>query len=558
MTKLKPLRDRILNRLGVPTQADIRASSRSSYQRGWNEAVESGNGGPRRKRRRPRPRIAERTREAYFDDGNDDPATGALAAGGAGYRAMTGSGIHEPAITWEQNLAAAYQLKESNPLINRMGEISRDYIIGQGIVPKAPDPPLQTILDEFWRINDMPSYISELTRQLSDYGAQVVPAFVRSSDGRVKLGYIDPSLIQRVITDPQNAREMWAVVVKGEQAIDKWTESTGTRVYRIIREDDGIEVGEKILPPRHPGKLVTARQSRLQGWESVMLAELGLEEYTGDCFYIRKNADSNQTIGRSDHLQVADTVDQHNATLWAVGEREEIANIVIGLLRIIGDDDDVRDWQKKINDWTKDPGSLFVVNESVADFDMNSPVLNQTSSIATVDAQRVQIIGSEGYPVAWLGNPQGAHLATAQAQGDPTWRTLRHDQGMMQAWFVKMLEFARDQAQIAGHYLPLDDDVDASVSLPMPEMTVRDIIGISGAFSGMVGAMSIAIDSNLITREAAIDAIAKILSELDIDIDTDELKDELANEQQTTALTGGDLFDNRRDWDNVHPVLEEA
>jgi len=160
--------------------------------------------------------------------------------------------------------------------------------------------------------------------------------------------------------------------------------------------------------------------------------------------------------------------------------------------------------------------------------------------------------------VAWLGNPQGAHLATAQAQGDPTWRTLRHDQGMMQAWFVKMLEFARDQAQIAGHYLPLDDDVDASVSLPMPEMTVRDIIGISGAFSGMVGAMSIAIDSNLITREAAIDAIAKILSELDIDIDTDELKDELANEQQTTALTGGDLFDNRRDWDNVHPVLEEA
>ena len=552
--KKRPIRERIFNRLGIPTQADIRANARQAYKRGWNEAVENGSGRPRRKRRGAHPGIAQSTKEAYYDDGNDDPPSGDLAKGGGGYRGIAGSGVREPSIPWERNLATAYQMKESNPLIDRVGEIRRDYIVGQGIAPEAPDPPLQTIVDEFWRVNDMPSYISELARQWSDYGAQVVPAFVRESDGRVKLGYIDPSLIKRVITDPGNAREMWAVVVKGELSTENWIESTGERVYRIIREDDGVVVGNEILKPRHPGKLVTSKQSRLQGWETKMLDTFKLDEYSGDCFYVRKNADSNQPIGRSDHLQVADTVDQNDTALFAVGEREELANLIFADVGVDGDEDAVRDRADEIRKSPPEPGTVNVHNLSET-WNMNSPTLNQTASVATVDAQRAQIIGGEGFPVAWFGTPQGAHLATAQAQGDPTWRTLKHDQGIMQAWFIKMLEFARDQAMIAGHYLPADD-ADTSVSLPMPEMTVKDVTGITAAFSGLVGALSIALQDSLITREAAIDAVAKILAELDVTVDTDTLKDDIANEEQTKKITGGDLFDNRRDWDRVHPVLE--
>jgi len=567
MAKRKTIGQRILNRLGVTV---IR-----------NE------------------QLRRRVREAYasgYDDGNDDPATSALAARGHGYK-ITSGGAREPSISWEENLKTAWDLKQSNPLVDRMGEIRRDYIIGQGIAPKAVDPDLQTILDDFWKANEMLAFTSELARQWGDYGAQCVPAYTRLSDGRVSLGYIDPDLIERVIAHPGNSRAMWAVVIKEQRGAvtDSWVPDVGTQVYKVVRpaerivvdQEQEFTIGEseeslRFLPRiiearwRNPnngadeditGKLATAAQSPRAPWEIVMLKSYGLDDYSGDCFLIRKNADSNQPLGRSDHLQAADFCDQHDAAMFALGQQEELKNMIFADVAVDGDEDKVRERAREIRERPPTPGSVNVHNLSET-WNLNAPNMQQAGSVTTVDAQRKLVLGGEGIPDAWYGAPGGTHLATVTAQGDPTWRTLVHDQGRIQSWLIKMLEFVRDQALIAGHYRPqpvVDENgevvpADMSVALPMPEMTVRDIAGLSAALSSVVGAMSMAVAEGFASKENAIDAVAKVLTEMDVHPDVDELKDAIVDEEQGTLLgAGGDdgAGFNLRSWKATHAALSE-
>jgi hypothetical protein len=508
----------------------------------------------------PKAEYKRRAREAYrdgFQDGNDDPADASLGlgAGGFGYR-LTAGGVREPAITWEKNLETAWQLKQAQPMVNRSGEIQRDYIIGLGVSPQAADPDLQKILDDFWSDNKMPQFSSELTRQWSDYGAQVVPAFVRKSDGRVRLGYIDPLLIERVIAHPENAREMWAVVIREQTSTDSWIENTGKRVYRIVRKDDAATIKPAVsLPAHHPGKLVAANQGRIQLWETKMLQSYNLDEYSGSCFYIRKNADSNQTIGRSDYIQVADTVDQLDMTTFELGEREALANMMFADVAVDGDEDQVRERAKELREHPPKPGSVNVHNKS-EEWNMNSPTLNQTASCETAKLMQGYVAGGVGYPVSWFGRGDETNRATAQAQGDPTWKTLRHDQGIIQAWLLEILYFVRDQAEIAGAYRP-DGDADSSIDLPMPEMIAKDVAVIASALSAVVGAVSLARQDQVMTLDAAIEAVAKVLAELGIEEDIDALKEQADNEEQAGLLSNGTGLFNPKAWQNVHAPLTE-
>lgn len=561
MAKRLKLGERIITALGGVTRTNVASIRKRAFEAGWNDA-------------------------------NDDPgdATLGLKAGGMGYKIASG-GVREPVITWEQNLQAAWDLKQSNPIVDRVGEIRRDYIVAANVHPQAADPDLQPIVDEFWRINKMARRISEFTRQWSDYGAQCIPVSVRESDGRAKLGYADPDIIKRVIAHPENAMDAWAVVIKPQVSQDPWVKNYDTQIYRIVREAEAVaappaQVEEEPLPVRkrpgelpgkdpmlesrvveayftHPvtnekedvtGKLVTAKQAPLEPWELEMLKAHSLTEYSGTCFYLSKNADSNQPLGRSDYLQIADTCDQHDSTLFSLGEREGLANLIFADVTITGADaSEILEHAARIRNRPPKPGSANVHNESET-WDMTAPDLKQTPSIETAKAELTHILGGMGIPNHWYGYGDETNRATAQAQGDPTWKTLQHDQGIAQSWFVEMLLFVRDQAIIAGAYIP-EPETDTGVDLPMPEMTVKDVVGITSAMAGLVSALSIALQDRLTTREAAIDAFAKLMQELDISTAVDELKEQIQNDEQGSILSGsGTLFDPKA-WQNVHAPL---
>ena len=149
-----------------------------------------------------------------------------------------------------------------------------------------------------------------------------------------------------------------------------------------------------------------------------------------------------------------------------------------------------------------------------------------------------------GFPVHWYGFGDDANRATATVQADPTAKSLEHNQGTIRDMFVTMCEFVADQAEIAGSYLPGEDDNE--IRLELPEVAVRDLTRITASMQALVISLVNAQDSGWISQETAASAFAKVLGELDIQYDViEELEqiggDDLIADLDAVSRTNGRL-----------------
>src|SRR5713226_8889104 len=94
----------------------------------------------------------------------------------------------------------------SNPLARQAIEITTSMVLGSGLKVVASSPRVQRLLDRFWHDpdNHMDMRVYSLCTELALYGEQYVRIFVNPMDGTVKIGQIDPSTIDEVVTDPNN------------------------------------------------------------------------------------------------------------------------------------------------------------------------------------------------------------------------------------------------------------------------------------------------------------------------------------------------------------------
>lgn len=478
-------------------------------------------------------RVYEAAYKAGYSDGNDEPASGTLASFGY-LRTTSHSGLRDfTKIDHAKVLETVWTLWQSSPLAKRVLVIKRDFICGHGVTPQVSDPSLAEIVDKFWKNNKLNRGRGrEFPLQLFLLGEQCYPVFVRESDGRVLLGYIDPGQIERVIYHPQNVLEPWAVVI-GEQIADQdtWVGGQERRVYRIVRQDAEVVVGSKVQQPRFPDKLVTANQANREPWEAEMLKAHGLSDYSGSCFYTKVNSLSNQPRGYSDLLQVADWIDQADETLFALADREQIAGYFSWDVTIIGADEaKIRARAAEIMARPPKKGSANVHNDAET-WEMKSPDLNQVGTIETYNALLVTVLGGLGFPRHWFGYGDETNRATAEAQDDPTMRTLEHDQGLVQSMYLDMCEFARDQAEIAGAWREGVDGRD--VELPMPEMTVKDLAKLLATLNPLVLALQSAQAAGWIRKETAASAWQKVgMAELGIEYDAAEELEQAEVEQE--------------------------
>ncbi len=460
-----------------------------------------------------------RAYEAGMYDGNDEPPQGELKT--FGYQRQLAAGLRDfTKMTHDEIIEIVWTLYQSNPIAKRYLQIKRDHIIGRGVSPTAVDEKLQEILEAFFQHNSLHKRLGKLTLQLYLWGEQCYPAHVRQADGQVTLGYIDPGEIETVITHPNNAMENWAVVCKMRQS------DRDKRVYRIIRQDRGFSDGQRIYSGNYKDKQVTASQARLEPWELKLLSTHGLKEYTGSVFYFAVNNVSNQPRGFSDLLQIADWLDSHDETLFALADREQFAGYFSWDVTLTGATaDQVRERAAAIRKTPPKRGSVNVHNDAET-WQFNYPDLKTSASIASADAIETHALGGVGLPRHWYAHGDGTNRATAMAQGDPTLKTLQHDQDAVKECIIAMLEFVRDQAEIAGYWRGKDGALD----VVMPEMATKDLSRVSSTLSQLVTSLSAAVnDLKVITPETAAKAVAKVLAEIDIEYNPEE---ELQKAQQ--------------------------
>lgn len=448
-----------------------------------------------------------RAYEAGYFDANDEPASGDLRS--YGYRRQLATGLRDfTKMSHDEIIEIVWTLYQSNPIAKRYLQIKRDHIIGRGVAISADDKKLAAVIDGFFEHNSLHTRLPKLTLQLFLWGEQCYTAYTRKADGQVTLGYIDPGEIEAVITHPNNAMEAYAVVCKLR------TTDPDKRVYRIARRDKGYTDGDRVYSANYPDKLVGASQARLEPWELKLLAANGLKQYTGTCFYFTVNNVSNQPRGFSDLLQIADWLDSHDETLFALADREQFAGYFSWDVKLTGaTEEQVKARAKAIRNSPPKRGSVNVHNDA-EEWMLNYPDLKTSASIASAEAIETHALGGVGLPRHWYAHGDGTNRATAMAQGDPTLKTLQHDQDTVKEALVTMLTFARDQAEIAGAWRGKSGEFNVS----MPEMATRDLSRVTSTLSQLVTALSAAVnDLKVITTETAAEAVAKVLAEIDIE-----------------------------------------
>jgi len=504
--------ERFVQWLGGATQADIDERVSRSYEAGFYDG----------------------------NDGNDDPQSGTTAEGGLGYRdASAGQGA-QAAISPDEAYRIAWTLWQSNPVAKRITKIKRDYIIKRGVRPTATDEALQGILNDLWERNKMGVRASEFAMQLFALGEQCFPAFVRDSDGRVTLAYFGPDQIETVIADPDNAMEFYAVVLKAQSSgKHEWVKSYGQRVYRIVRKADGGD---------NDGRLLTAKQTEaaklIAPWEIAMLKQYGLTEYSGDVLFYRVNAVSNQARGQSDLLPLADWLDQEDETLFALAEREQFAGYFSHDVKLTGADPAkvlARAAELRKSGPPK-KGSINLHNDQ-EEWTLNSADIGQSGSIDSYKALLTHILGGAGFPQSWYGYGDETNRATAQAQADPTRRSLEHEQGIVHDMLMGFCLFARDQAIISGAYSAKEIAamLEAEIDIPMPEMTTRDIGRIAAALTSLVSALMIAVEVGLMPPEHAVAVLYKAVDELGLELEQPEAGDLEIPDEQPGEESPGEL-----------------
>lgn len=458
---------------------------------------------------------ASKSYAAGYYDGNDEPPSGTLAS--YGYNRATSHGLRDfTKMTPDKILNVAWILFQSNQVAGRYFEVVRDHIIGDGVTYTVDDDDLRDIFDAFWKRNKLNIRLKKFTVELRLWGEQCYPVFVRKSDGRVTLAYIDPGEIERVITHPANALEAWAVVLK------KDTRHIEKRCYRIIRHDEGYVDGNRVITPNYEDKLVTHEQARLEPWETVLLAQYGLSQYTGSCFYFSVNNVSNQPRGFSDLVRAADWLDADDSTLFALADREQQAGYFSWDVTVTGANDEaVKAKAAEIRKRVPKKGQANVHNENEV-WEMKAPDLKQQASIATSETLIDRTWGMFGLPKHWRGVGESANRASAGSMDEPTRKSLAHKQDVQKTIVVEFLSFVRDQAEIAGAYSGKERDFEVE----MPELVGKDIATAAQTLTQLTGALTVARDElKVITNETTAKAVAKAMAELGIDYDAvEELK----------------------------------
>lgn len=466
----------------------------------------------------------------YYDgmNGNDEPPSGTLAS--YGY-AQSNTGKRDfTSMSQDQLLNIAWVLYQSNPLAKRYLEIVRDHVLGRGVQVTTEDEDFRAIIDTFWKRNKMDANLKKFTPQLRLLGEQCYPAFVRQTDGRVTIGYVDPADIDHVVLHPHNVLRPVMVILKFDNSYRK------RRIYRIIQEDEGFVRGNTVVLPRYDGKLVTWEQAQIEPWEQLALESNGISQYTGSCFYYSVNNVSNQPRGFSDFLQVADWLDADDETLFALADREQIAGYFSWDVTLDGiDKTEVTARAAEMRTRVPKKGQLNVHNDK-EHWEMKSPDLKQQGSIATSEALSDRAWGMLGMPKIWRGIGEGTNYASGLVMGEPTRKSLENKQDTVKDMITEMIAFARDQAEIAGYYKG-----DGEFEVIMPEMSAADVAQIATALPQITNALSVLVnDLRVIGRQRAGEITAKLLNEIGIKYDAAEeiaLIDEAEPEQgeQDTA-----------------------
>lgn len=407
------------------------------------------------------------------------------------WRRLSGDGDRDlTPITQQRMRQLANYLWQTNLLANRLIELPLAYLLAEGVVLQAKDPEIQHRLDAFWHdpINSMDIKLPKKARELAMFGEQCWPAFVNEGSGAVRLGYLDPGLIETVVVDPDNGEQPIGVVtVRDRQG--------RARRYRVI-----------VIGPES----IFSRRTR----------EIRATFNDGDCFYFKINDLSSATRGVGDLLPAGDWCDAYEEYLFGEVDRSKLLRSFMWDVTLTGaTPDEVKKRAAEIT--TPKPASVRVHNEAEI-WKAESPDLNAVDTAESARLFRNHVLGGMTIPEHWYGGAGDVNRSTGDSMGDPTYKVLSMRQRTLKYMLEQVGLFVvwrfLDPAGTSD-FEPLDLDETMRPEAIFPELTSKDTTAYAAALQQVVVAASMAIDKGLLTEATALRIIEAIAGRLGVEFD---------------------------------------
>jgi len=426
-----------------------------------------------------------------------------------GFRRLTGTPNGQAALrdlplpTHERAQQLAYFLYLANPLAQWLINIQTAYIVGEGVTVKAEDgdESVQGVLDDWWEDdqNDWDTKLDQKVRELSLYGEQCWTAFTAQGTGRVRLGYLDPWLIDEVVLSPDDAEQAIGVI---------------TKRYAI----DGAEIPQRRL------KVVSALSEEELGPIAMALRARFTD---GECFYYAVNKVSNGSRGWSDLLARADWLDGYEQFMFQRLERADLGNRVVADITLTGmTPDQVAAYAKSFV--PPKPGGHFFHNEKVT-YDIKSPDLH--ASDARNDASLFLHQTMNGMPEHWFAGGADTNRATAAEMDEPTYKLFRARQKLVKTMVQKTARYAVRQAKVWGQ---IPQSASEKINAEFPSMVRDDLTKLGAAMQSLSIALTAMVAAQTISKAEARRVFANAVERLGIELDqlTDAELNQLATQDQ--------------------------
>jgi hypothetical protein len=431
------------------------------------------------------------------------PITASYDPHGEGYRPLSNGAIRRDMQSIDQGrmFEIAYYMFDASAMLRRLAVMDRGFLFAGKITVRAEAYMAQEVIDAFWddTENNMDLNFPDLAMWLSLLGEQCWPVEVNPTNGFVRLGYTDPSLVREIYVNPYNVRQMMQAEIMG-------TESRGNRKLAIIRRDNNIY-------SKTYGRLV------------------------GECFFNSINHPPNSPRGRSDFLTLFDWIDGLERHGFNYLERSDfMMNFVWDVMLKGMTEEQIKEWVR--NNPPPDPGSIRAHNEQV-EWTAVAPDIKAQDFKSGFDMAKQYIMGAAGRPDSWFGAGGKAYQTEADLFGQVPISDMEQRQKYLKSIITTVIQFVLDQAVIAKRLSPAK--ADAGFTVNMPEVSKKDTSAALAGITQVAAALTIAETNRWISRDTATKFFANVSESVGYEIDAE------AEIQAAKAK----LPDNETDYDKL-------
>ncbi len=380
-----------------------------------------------------------------------------------------------------------YYLAVATPFGEGMIRVMTDYIVGEGFQLVAEEPQVQAVLDRFAKdpVNNLKANLKKWVREQLIFGELTLPLVENPVDGFVRVGYIDPSLVE---------------------AVEFGTLITPDRLKPV-----SLPVAVKLCDV--PGE----QGSRLRIAQSERVMAEPRQPADGVCFYFPINEAKSGTRGISELFALADWVDVLDQMVFDFADKVRFLNAFIWHYTAAGADaTKVKEIEKEIRRRGIRQGGFWVTNEQVK-IEAQTPQFHGAEMHEAARMVKTYGTGSKSLPPWMFGDPVDANRASSEVMEGPAGKMLTNKQDGVKTMVLAVGEYVLDRAQ-AHRQLP--QGINRSFKVQAPDISVKDMQKISGTLQQGTNALAMMEDRGWVRGETAARVVHTLLSQLGVEIDS--------------------------------------